>query len=360
MELVATAGITFLSITAYQQGREASVAARAFLQALIYSLAILAAAPISGGHLNPAITLTTLLTGQAKLIRSVVYVVAQLSGGILGATAARILTTPQVRMDYSMGGCLLKVLPAEGVAMAAMVSVLNKRQGLLAETIFTIVMLFVVYGIGFDTRSMVVTFPIISPFVIGGVFGILIFISQGIGYTAAMNPARCFGPAVIYGHGLWDPLWIFALGPVIAAVIVGLFQQVVHHGHGDEFGPVLPLNFFQIVTPDHQRPGFGPRSTNVFYPTNLDQDNIPHSQQLLQPTVPATSTSTELQSVSEPNSAVKYNLTLQVKAFMQPKGLESRQVDTTNAVDVARLDQNLMLQRFANSRGSSDGGFHHI
>jgi hypothetical protein len=236
-------------------------------------------------------------------------------------------------------------------------SVLSKRQGLLAETVFTIIMLFVVYGVGFDTRSIVVTFPIISPFIIGGVFGILIFISQGLGYTAAMNPARCLGPAVvIHRHDLWEPLCVFTIGPIIAAVIVGIFQLLVNQGNGDEFGPVLPLNFFQTVTPDHQRPGFGPQSASVFYPANLDQ-GIAHSEQLL-PNIPATNLS-ESQTPSEPNSASEYSLTLQIKAFMKPKGLESKRVSTTNSVDVARFDQNLMLQQHSNSSGSSDGIVHH-
>lgn len=349
MELVATAGLTFLSITAYQLGSNRSVAARAFLQALIYSLAILAAAPISGGHLNPAITLTTFLTGQAKLVRSFLYIVAQCSGAIGGAAAVRFLTTEEARNKYSMGGCLLRELPVEGVAMAA-TSALNNKQGLVAEAIFTIIMLFVVYGVGFDTRSVVVTFPIISPFIIGGVFGILIFISQGLGYTAAMNPARCLGPAVILRPDLWDSLCTFTIGPVIAAVVVGIFQLFVQQANNAEVGPVLPLNFFQAVIPDHQRPGFGPRSPSMYYPT----EDIAHSQQL-GPNFPAT----EFQPPNEPNSASKYNLTLQIKAFLQPKGLESRRVSAANIVDVARFDQNLMLQQYSNSRGSSDGVAHH-
>lgn len=171
-----------------------------------------------------------------------------------------------------------------------------------------------------------------------------------------MNPARCLGPAVIHRRDLWEPLCVFTTGPMIAAVIVGIFQLLVNQGNGDEFGPVLPLNFFQTVAPDHQRPGFGPRSTSVFCPTHVDQD-VAHSQQLLS-NIPTT-TSSEFQAPSEPNSASNYSLTLQIKAFMQPKGLEGRRVSTTNVDDVPRFDQNLMLQQYSNSRGSSDGITHH-
>lgn len=170
--MVTTAGLTFLSITVYLQDSKATVAALAFLQALIYSLAILAAASISGGHVSPAITFTTFITGQATLIRSSLYIVAQLLGGIIGAAGVRLLTTNEARTSHSIGGCLLQEFPLQGMAMAA--NTLSNNQGLLAEMVFTIIMLFVVYGIGFNTRSIVVTFPIITPFIIGGVFGILV------------------------------------------------------------------------------------------------------------------------------------------------------------------------------------------
>jgi aquaporin-4 len=158
VELVATAGLTFLSITVYlQAGSEASAA---FLQALIYSVAILAAAPVSGGHLNPAVTFTTFLTGHATLTRSALYVVAQLLGGVIGAAGVRLLTSAETRTRHSMGGCVLQeLLPVQGIAG----STLSNMQGLFAEMVFTIIMLFVVYGIGFDKRSVVVTFPIVAP-----------------------------------------------------------------------------------------------------------------------------------------------------------------------------------------------------
>ncbi|XP_024385941.1 uncharacterized protein [Physcomitrium patens] len=358
VEFVATAGLTFLSIGAYQQGKSISVAAHVFIQALIYSLVILAATPISGAHLNPSITFTTFLTGQATLVRTILYVVAQLLGGILGALGMWALTTHEMRREYSLGGCLLQKLPVEGTDLG--LSTLSNKQGLVAETVFTIIMLFVVYGIGFDSRNVVVTFLISSPFIIGGIFGILIFISQGVGYTTAMNPARCFGPAILHHNKLWGPLYIFIFGPLIAAGIVAIFQHIMHQKHAAEVEPVLPLNFFHIVTPDHQRPGFGPRCPTMFYPS-IDQE-VDHSQQLVSGNIPTMMSSELLQQPSNQlNSAAnKINLVLQVKAFMQPRTGETRQASKTNIMDGARIDQNLLLQQYSNSLGSSDGiAIHH-
>ena len=355
---MATAGLTFLSITAYlQAGAEASAA---FLQALIYSVAILAAAPVSGGHLNPAVTFTTFLTGHATLIRSALYVAAQLLGGVIGAAGVRLLTSAEARTSHSMGGCAF-----------AGSSELSNMQGLFAEMVFTIIMLFVVYGIGFDKRSVVVTFPIVAPFIIGGVLGVLVFVSQGLGYTAAMNPARCFGPAVVYGRNLWDPLYAFFIGPLVAALVVGVFQIFVHQAHGAGSGPVLPLNFFQAVTRDHRRRSFGhatpayntcPTGDVIAHPQAAPDHEVSHSQyDLVAHSSPApfyspAMTPSVLQLPSEPGGS-KFSLTLQIKAFMQPTGFESNQAGSAvSTADVTRpADQDLALLQQSSSPSSPGG-----
>ena len=315
----------------------------AILQGLVYSFATLAAAPISGGHLNPAITFTTLLTGQASLIRSVLYIVGQSLGAILGAVAIRGMTNEPTRTTYHMGGCLLHQLPDSTTS-----SGLGHGQGFFAEVVFTSIMLFVVYGVGFDSRSVVVTFPVVSPFVIGSVFGVLGLISQGLGYTAQMNPARCIGPAAVY-HSLWDPLLIFISGPLLAAIAVGLFQILLHQVDSADSGPVLPLNFFQVVTPDHHRPGFGPRSPPPHYPaiadhveSNSQRISPGRSSGLLQPLPPQAVTTSDPMQIGE-----KMSLVLQIRAVMQPAtggaGDLSNRSSTANIVDVQRSDGNLMI-----------------
>ena len=51
-----------------------------------FALAVLiyVTANISGGHLNPAVTVATLITGHITIAKAVAYVVAQVIGGILG------------------------------------------------------------------------------------------------------------------------------------------------------------------------------------------------------------------------------------------------------------------------------------
>lgn len=81
---------------------------------------------------------------------------------------------------------------------------------------------------------MVTTFPVISPVVIRGLLEFInIFLSNSFGCTAALNPARCSGRAVMARLSVGN----FVLNPVIAEVVVGVFQVLV--GRNGEFGPVL-------------------------------------------------------------------------------------------------------------------------
>lgn len=54
------------------------------------SLFIYAAGPVSGGHLNPSITMATFFAGLSTLPRSVLYIIAQTTGGIVGGFWLRL------------------------------------------------------------------------------------------------------------------------------------------------------------------------------------------------------------------------------------------------------------------------------
>lgn len=79
------------------------------------------------------------------------------------------------------------------------------------------------------------------------------------------------------------------IGSLQAALVVGMFQNLVDQAHGAESGHVLPLSFFQTVTPDHRRPGFGPRGPpannlairDVSVHRQASDQDKPHSHQFV-------------------------------------------------------------------------------
>ena len=69
-------------------------------------LAVYTAANISGGHLNPAVTQSTLLCGFYPVIHSVLYIILQIVGGIFGSLlAAGLLPHAPVAMGPGGPGC---------------------------------------------------------------------------------------------------------------------------------------------------------------------------------------------------------------------------------------------------------------
>lgn len=64
----------------------------AIAHALALSVAVAIAFNISGGHVNPAVTLGALVGGWISLVRAVIYWVAQLLGAIVAALLLRLAT----------------------------------------------------------------------------------------------------------------------------------------------------------------------------------------------------------------------------------------------------------------------------
>lgn len=100
------------------------VIATAFGLALVVSIQI--AAPLSGGHLNPAVSLAMALTGDLGIIDAIAYIVAQVAGAIVGSTI--------VYFSLFAGDSFHGAIEATGV-----------MRSLVAEMIGTFILVTIVY-----------------------------------------------------------------------------------------------------------------------------------------------------------------------------------------------------------------------
>ncbi|XP_042299275.1 aquaporin-4 [Sceloporus undulatus] len=162
---------------------------------------------ISGGHINPAVTVAMVCTRKISLAKSAFYIAAQCLGAIAGA------------------GILYLVTPRDLIGRLGVTQVhsdLSAGHGLLVELIITFQLVFTIFASCDSKRSDVtgsVALAIGLSVVIGHLFG--------INYTgASMNPARSFGPAVIMGK--WENHWIYWVGPIIGAVLAGALYEYVY------------------------------------------------------------------------------------------------------------------------------------
>ena len=174
----------------------------AFANGLGLAMAVSATMAISGGVLNPAVTLG-LWAGKKLASKDVVpYVVAQL----VGATAAGFALV--VSFPSALGNPVHWGAPTLN-------DILSVWQGIAIEALLTFVLVIAVYGTAVDFRA-----PRIGGLGIG--LAVLADVLVAGNLTgAAMNPARAFGPMVAGGFfpGYW---FIYAVGPVAGALLAGL------------------------------------------------------------------------------------------------------------------------------------------
>ncbi|KAG5547785.1 hypothetical protein RHGRI_013466 [Rhododendron griersonianum] len=237
-ELLGTAVLVFMLdtivISTYEMETKTPNLIMSALIALTITVLLLAVGPVSGGHINPVISFSAALVGLISITRAVIYIAAQCLGAVLGALALRAVASSAVEQAFSLGGCTLTVV-APGPHGPVTIG-LETGRALWLEIICTFVFLFASIWMAFDVRQMKNLGHVIVFAVIGLVLGLLVFISTTItatkGYAGAgINPARCFGPAIVRQGHLWNGHWVFWVGPAIGCVAFYLYTKIIPHQH---------------------------------------------------------------------------------------------------------------------------------
>src|SRR5437773_2787243 len=176
----------------------------ALAHGLAFMLLVAAMLPISGGHLNPAVTFAAMVGRRMSFTKGVLYIVAQCAGA---AAAALILTF---------------VIPAgtQGTlgahALAARVSV---GGGLVTEIVVTFMLV---------SAMLAATMGSARPAAMGlgaiGLTYVLTILFAGPLTGGSMNPARSFGPAFVMGA--WKDQWIFWIGPLAGGALAACVHEL--------------------------------------------------------------------------------------------------------------------------------------
>lgn len=165
------------------------------------ALAISATMGVSGGHLNPAVTIGALVAKKIKPRDAAGYIIVQVIGASIGAVLIYGFFPAQVAGAVSLGT----------PAVAGTVTI---PQAIFIEGLLTFFLVFAVFGTAIDPRA-----PKIGGFGIG----LTVFLDALIGGPltgAAMNPARALGPAIAsLNFANWYVYWI---GPVVGGIIAAL------------------------------------------------------------------------------------------------------------------------------------------
>ncbi|HQU67502.1 MAG TPA: aquaporin [Albidovulum sp.] len=187
--------------------------------AMAFGLSIVAAAygigAISGAHLNPAVSLGFLTSGQMPVNQFISHVIAQIAGAIVGALVIYMIASGRAGYDIAVNG-----LGANGWGTGY-----NGEYSLGAAFIFEFVATFF-----FVTVILGAT----GPGSVAGFAGLAIGLTLagihlvGINVTGvSVNPARSIGPALFVGGAAMSQLWLFIVAPLAGGALAGIL-----HGAG--------------------------------------------------------------------------------------------------------------------------------
>lgn len=166
--------------------------------------------PISGGHFNPALTLSLFVHRRVNTLKSVFYLAAQLLGA---ASAAGVLSAV-----FRSHPALAEAPPFLG---ACDLSQLGFKAGTLLEAIGTFFLVSAFYGTAIDERGSAKFAPIAAGLAYAS--GALVL---GPLTGAALNPARAFGPAVATGH--WTHAYVYWIGPLTGALAASSIYEKLY------------------------------------------------------------------------------------------------------------------------------------
>ena len=186
--------------------------------ALAFGLVIVAMAysmgAVSGGHFNPAVSLGMFLDGRIRGAQLLEYIMAQLVGAVVGAWLLWCILGRMGNLGTNSYGA--------GRAVN-----LSTEQAFLVEMLLTFFFVLAVLGVTAKKHR--------NAAVAGIVIGLALTLVHLFGLPltgTSVNPARSFGPALVYGltgymHGVagstmgvpWHQLWLFILAPLVGAAL---------------------------------------------------------------------------------------------------------------------------------------------
>lgn len=205
--------------------------------ALAFGLTLLALAyalgPVSGCHINPAVTLAVLLSRGMSATEAAYFWAAQFAGGIAGAAVLQLLTSGFGDMTDQTGA-----LGANDYG-----ATISLGGAFVLEVLLTFVFVAVI---------LLVTGKTATPGFAGLAIGLALTAVHLIGIPltgTSVNPARSLGPALFAGGEPLAHVWLFLLAPLVGAALAvpvvralaaPTLAAAAGAGAGDETGAQVP------------------------------------------------------------------------------------------------------------------------
>ncbi|KAJ1846783.1 glycerol channel [Coemansia sp. RSA 2703] len=206
-------GITAQNLTS-QTTRRTEALSSSLAWGLAVTIGIWVSSHVSGGHINPAVTISRSLFNSHPWSRTLGYISSQTLGALAGAFV--------VWLNFAASLAALKHKDGLHPAALAFVTSNDTWYGLINEVTASFIFVLAIYAITDNSSEA----KGLAPLAIGlALTGASLAVSSPL--AVAVNPARDFGPRVfaafVYGLGVFSDhsfyFWVPLVGPVVGGVL---------------------------------------------------------------------------------------------------------------------------------------------
>ena len=177
--------------------------------------------------LQPGVTLAAAILRRIDPVDAVVYILAQLSGGVLGALLVKGMLLDEGRASHYGAVSVSPLLTDEYI-------------GAIVEGIGAFLLVLAVCAVALNPRARREW----APLAIGLTLGLDVFIFGPL-TGSAVNPARWFGPALI--GNFFGGTWPYLVGPIVGAILAALLYRFVIAGGQYALGPEAPTGPGEVL-----------------------------------------------------------------------------------------------------------------
>lgn len=212
-ELIGTFVLVFIGCgSAVIAGGHIGFAGIAFAFGISVVAMAYAIGPISGCHINPAITIAMLVAGKISVKDTIGYVIAQILGAIIGAAVLMVIAKGMTGYTGGLGTNGYGDLSPDKYSM---------QSALIAEIVLSFIFLMVIFG---------TTAKNAAPGFAGLAIGLSLVMIHLVGIPidgTSVNPARSFGPALLAGGEALSQVWLFIIAPIIGGVLAAIVWKLM-------------------------------------------------------------------------------------------------------------------------------------
>lgn len=166
--------------------------------------------PVSGAHLNPAVTIGLWIGGRIPSKEVLPYILSQIAGGIVAATALYFIVTGN--------GTEIGSFAANGYGEHSPGNY-SMQAAIITEFIMTFMFLLIILGATDDRAPKG-----FAGLAIGLTLTLIHLVSIPVTNTS-VNPARSISQALFVGDWALSQLWLFIVIPIVGACVAGLVYK---------------------------------------------------------------------------------------------------------------------------------------